>query len=182
MNQYELTKIAIKQDGKEYLESLKKLGLKVGKNFSMQQECIIDESHCWLITIGDDVTLAPRVHILAHDASTKRHLGYTKIGLVSIGDKTFIGAGTIIMPNTKIGNNCIIGAGSLVTKDIPDNSIAVGVPARVINSTDKYIEKEKEKMKSRPIYDSKFTVREEITEAQKQKMIEDLKDGIGYVE
>lgn len=182
MNEYELTKLAIKQDGKEYLESLKKLGLRVGKNFSMQQECIIDESHCWLIKIGDDVTLAPRVHILAHDASTKRHLGYTKIGLVEIGNKTFIGAGTIIMPNTKIGTNCIIGAGSLVTKDIPDNSIAVGVPAKVINTTDKYLAKEKEQMKHRPVYDAKFTVREGITDEQKQKMIEDLKDGIGYVE
>ena len=134
------------------------------------------------INIGDDVTLAPRVHILAHDASTKRHLGYTKIGLVEIGNKTFIGAGTIIMPNTKIGTNCIIGAGSLVTKDIPDNSIAVGVPAKVINTTDKYLAKEKEQMKHRPVYDSKFTVREGITDEQKQKMIEDLKDGIGYVE
>ena len=67
------------------LKKLKKAGLKVGKNFSMQEKCIIDKSHCWLITIGDDVTLAPRVHILAHDASTKRHLDYTKIGLVNIG-------------------------------------------------------------------------------------------------
>lgn len=106
------------------LKKLKKNGLKVGENFSMQEKCIIDKSHCWLITIGDNVTLAPRVHILAHDASTKRHLNYAKIGLVNIGNKTFIGAGSIILPNVAIGNNCIIGAGSVVTKNIPDNSVA----------------------------------------------------------
>lgn len=46
-------------------EDLISLGLKVGKNFSRQEKTLIDQSHCWLITIGDDVTLAPRVHILA---------------------------------------------------------------------------------------------------------------------
>lgn len=106
------------------LKKLKKNGFKVGENFSMQEKCIIDKSHCWLITIGDNVTLAPRVHILAHDASTKRHLNYTKIGLVNIGNKTFIGAGSIVLPNVSIGNNCIIGAGSVVTKNIADNSVA----------------------------------------------------------
>ncbi len=56
------------------LEELKKNGLKVGENFDMQGGCIIDSSHCWHIQIGNNVTLAPRVHILAHDASTKNSL------------------------------------------------------------------------------------------------------------
>ncbi|WP_253200562.1 DapH/DapD/GlmU-related protein [Clostridium sp. CF012] len=99
-------------------EQLIKMGLKVGKNFNRLGGCIIDDSHCWLITIGDNVTLAPRVHILAHDASTKMYLDVTKIGLVDIGNNVFIGAGSIILPNVKIGNNVIIGAGSIVTKDI----------------------------------------------------------------
>lgn len=105
------------------LEDLVKKGLKVGKNLNMQSSCIIDNSHCWLIEIGDNVTLAPRVHILAHDASTKLALGYTKIGRVKIGNNVFIGANTTILPNVKIGNNVIIGANSLVSKDIPDNKV-----------------------------------------------------------
>lgn len=60
--------------------SLKKKGLKVGNNVFINFGCIIDESFCWLISIGDNVTLAPNVHILAHDASTKKELGYTKMG------------------------------------------------------------------------------------------------------
>ena len=53
----------------------------------------------------------------------------------------FIGADVIILPNTKIGNNAIVGAGTVVTKDIPDNSVVVGNPGRVINSCDAYIER-----------------------------------------
>ena len=116
-------------------------GLKMGKDCHVMGECIIDPGHCWLIEIGDRVTLAPRVHILAHDASTKRPLGYTLIGKVTIGNDVFIGAGTIVLPNTHIGNNVIIGAGAIVTKDIPDNSVAVGVPAKVIKTTGEYLEK-----------------------------------------
>lgn len=51
------------------------------------------------------------MQILAHDASTKRYLGYTKIGRVLIGNNVFVGAGTIILPSVAIGNNVIIGAG-----------------------------------------------------------------------
>ncbi|MGG0729894.1 DapH/DapD/GlmU-related protein [Bacillus paramycoides] len=156
-------------------------GLKVGKNFNRLGRCIIDYSHCWLITIGDNVTFAPRVHILAHDASTKTHLNYTKIGLVRIGDNVFIGANATVLPNVKIGNNVVIGAGSVVTKDIPDNSLAVGNPARVIGNIDDYFAKEKNKMQSRPLFDESWTESGNITDDMKKEMIEKLKDGIGYV-
>jgi sugar O-acyltransferase (sialic acid O-acetyltransferase NeuD family) len=53
-------------------------------------------------------------------------------GNITVGNKTFIGAGTNVIPKVKIGDNCIVGAGSVVTQDIPDNSLAVGVPAKVI--------------------------------------------------
>lgn len=53
----------------------------------------------------------------------------------------FVGLGTHILYDTKIGNNVIIGTGSTVTKDIPDNSVVVGTPARVIGSFDDYVKK-----------------------------------------
>lgn len=119
----------------ENLDELIKNGLTVGKNFNMQKGCILDSSHCWLIEIGNNVTLAPKVHILAHDASTKRELGYTKIGKVKIGNNVFIGANTTILPNVKIGNNVVIGANSLVSKDISDDKVV----ARKSNKIYKYI-------------------------------------------
>lgn len=60
--------------------SLMKKGLSIGENVFINFGCVIDESFCWLIQIGNNVTLAPNVHILAHDASTKKALGYTKMG------------------------------------------------------------------------------------------------------
>ena len=80
-------------DDRSQLEIAIENGLTIGKNVAVMGEVILDPGHCRLIEIGDNVTIAPRVHILAHDASTKRELGYTKIGRVTIGNNVFIGAG-----------------------------------------------------------------------------------------
>lgn len=93
------------------------------------------------------MTFAPRVHVLAHDASTRMFLGKTRAANVTIGNYVFVGAGSIIMHGVHIGNRVIIGAGSIVTKDIPDNSVAVGNPAKVVCGIDEYLEKEKNRMK-----------------------------------
>ncbi|MEK4745885.1 acyltransferase [Bacillus sp. FSL R9-9481] len=169
-----------KLKGEVPLEHLMKKGLKVGKGFSKEPGCNIDFSHCWLISIGDNVTLAPKVHILAHDASTKRALGHSKIGLVKIGNNVFIGANSTILPNVNIGDNVIIGAGSVVSKDIPNGSIAAGNPAKVIGNTNDYLNKHKKIMEDRPVYDEKW--KGNISNEKKQKMKTDLKSGIGYVQ
>ncbi|MDD5165870.1 MAG: acyltransferase [Candidatus Omnitrophica bacterium] len=168
--------------GVESIARLKRKGLIVGENLDIEPGVIIDSSHCWLIKIGDNVTLSPRVHILAHDASTKRFLGYTKIGKVEIGDNSFIGADSIILPNVKIGKNVIIGCSSVVTKDIPDELIAVGNPARVVCSLKDYLQRHRDNMKVNPVYDEKWTVRGKITKEMKDKMIAELSWKIGYVE
>jgi maltose O-acetyltransferase len=157
-------------------------GLKVGKNFSCRSGCIIDHSHCWLISIDDDVTFSPRVHVLAHDASTKRALGYTCIGRVQIGSRVFVGAGAIILPNITIGDDVVIGAGSVVTDHIPRNSVAAGNPARVIGPLDVFLEKKKELMKTRPLFDESWTLRQRIGHEKKRLMCEALNDGIGFIE
>ena len=130
----------------QHIDKLFKRGLKVGKHFKRMGGVIIDPSHCYHITIGDNVTLAPRVHILAHDSSFGLFTGKTRAANVTIGNNVFIGAGSIILPGVHIGNRVVIGAGSVVTKDIPNNSVAVGNPAKVICTLDAYLEKEKAKM------------------------------------
>lgn len=139
------------------LEALKRRGLKVGADLNMQEGCIIDGSHSYHIEIGDKVTLAPNVHILAHDASTWDFLGYTKIKNVKIGNRVFIGASSIVMPGVTIGNDVIIGAGSVVTKDIPDNCLYAGNPAKFMMPTDVYIAKEKAKMNAENTFGEEFS-------------------------
>lgn len=168
--------------GEYTTEKLIKMGLKVGKNFKRLNGVILDPAHCWLITIGDNVTMAPRVHILAHDASTKEFLNYTKIGRVNIGNNVFIGAESVVLPNVNIGDNVVIGANSTVSKDIPSNSVYAGNPAKFIYTIDEYIEKNKRKMEESPVYGEKYTLRANVDETKKQKMYDELKNKMGFVD
>lgn len=174
--------LVLRLRGEVSTDVLIKKGLTVGKNFSRQAGVILDPPHCWLITIGDNVTIASRVYILAHDASTKLHLGYTRVGNVTIGNDVFIGANSTILPNVKIGNQVIIGAGSIVSRDIPDNSVAVGNPAKVVMSINDYLERNKNLIQERPTWNYDWTIHRGITSEMKSTMRKELKDGIGFVE
>lgn len=127
--------------GEVTISTLIKRGMKVGRNFHCMNGVWIDPGHCWLIEVGDNVTLAPRVTVLAHDASPQAFRKVTKVGRVVVGDNVFIGAGSILLPGITIGNNVIIGAGSVVSKDIPDNTVAAGNPCRPIMAMDDYLAK-----------------------------------------
>lgn len=131
-------------------EDIKRRGGSVGERCAIYTNRI-DLAHAYLLTIGNDVTLS-NCRILMHDASIVRDLQCSRIGKVTIGDKVFIGAEAIVLPNVKIGSKVIIGAGAVVTKDIPDNSVAVGNPALVIGSYDDYIKKHSENLNSTTIY------------------------------
>lgn len=145
--------------GEQDLAKLVKRGLVVGKGFVKMGGVIIDPSHCWHITIGDNVTLAPNVHVLAHDASTKVFLDHTRVANTKIGNNVFVGAGSIVLPGVTIGNNVVVGAGSVVAKDIPDGSIAMGNPARVVKSLEAFLEENRQMMKPDNVFGEQFTLR-----------------------
>ena len=87
-----------------------------------------------VVTIGDNCQMAPNVAIYTagHPVyPTTRNSAYEYGKAVTIGDNVWIGGNTVILPGVYIGNNAVIGAGSVVTKDIPDWCIAVGNPCRV---------------------------------------------------
>ena len=162
-------------------EELVKMGMVVGNKFNRQAGVVIDYSFCWLVSIGNNVTLAPDVRILAHDASTKRWLDYTRIGKVSIGDNVFIGAGSIVLPGVTIGDNLVIGAGSVVTKDIPPNTLALGSPAKEIMPLTSFIERHENNMKHCPIFDDSRMAANKISIEQKKEISKILEKTDGYV-
>ena len=178
------SRLAAKLKGEQDLDKLIRRGLVVGTGFTKMGGVIIDPSHCWHITIGNNVTLAPRVHILAHDASTKVFLGYTRVENTRIGNNVFIGAGAIVLPGVTIGNNVVIGAGSVVSQDIPDDSVAVGNPARVVKALSAYLEENKQKMSSETVFGEKFTLRNgDFGEEEKAALLDACKKHrIIYVE
>lgn len=167
--------------GESNINKLIKTGLKIGRNSHVGCGVIIDQSHCWLIEIGNNVTLAPRVHILTHDASPKRHLGLTRIGKVNIDDNVFIGAGSIVLPNVHIGANSIIGAGSVVSRDIPSNVVAAGNPAKILFSLEDFIGKHKEQIARYPCFGEEYSLRQKITENMKDEMNKTMLHGQGYI-
>ena len=86
------------------------------------------------VAIGENCDIAPHVTILTgtHEiGDSSRRAGKGITTGVTIGNGTWIGARTMILPGIRIGNGCVIAAGAIVTKDIPDNFMAIGVPAKI---------------------------------------------------
>jgi maltose O-acetyltransferase len=157
------------------------MGMRVGLNFKRLHGVILDPAHCWLISIGDNVTLAPRVHVLAHDASTLAFIGYTRIGRVVIGSNVFIGGSAIVLPNVRIGDNVVVGANSTVSRDLPANGVYAGNPARLVCGIDEFVRRNTEAMLKRPCYGEEYTLRLQVDQRRKQEMIDQLATGHGYV-
>ena len=126
------------------------------KGVIVGDKCEFHENIFWgsepfLIEIGNQVRITNNVRFITHDGGVwvLRNNGKLpnadKFGKIKIGNNVHIGMNSTIMPGVNIGNNVIIGCDTVVTKDIPDNSVAVGTPARVIESIDEYYEKIKNK-------------------------------------
>jgi len=112
----------------------------IGKNTFVNTNCMFLDNN--KITIGENGLIGPYVQIytashplkaserIIHEGTTSRYL--TNAKPVSIGDQIWIGGNSIIFPGVTIGNNVTIGAGSVVTKDIPDDVLAIGNPCQVM--------------------------------------------------
>ena len=118
-----------------------KVGVNFGKGLHLYGH-IRWGSEPWIITIGDNVHLTDGIRFVTHDGGTLilrekvPDLEITKP--INIGNNVYIGVDSLILPGVTIGNNVVIGARAVVSRDIPDNSVAVGQPARVIKTIDEY--------------------------------------------
>ena len=159
----------------ESIEKLRKRGVKIGENCHLYSN-EIDYGHGYLIEIGNNCTIT-HTTILTHDASTKIFTGYSKVGKVKIGDNVFIGHGTVILPNVTIGNNVVIGTNTVVRRDVPDDCVVSGNPAKIICTIDEFVQKHKANMEKYPVYNTYW---EDKTEEEKLKQIEELNGQPGY--
>ena len=104
-------------------------------------------SEPWLITLGNHVEISSGVTFVTHDGAIwvlsgqERYKDVIRYGRIVIKDNCFIGTRSTILPGVTIGPNSIVGAGSLVRKDVEPNSVYAGVPARRICSLEEYAEK-----------------------------------------
>jgi len=120
------------------------LGMKIGKNCRIFSRPRFG-SEPYLIEIGDDVRIARGVSFITHDGGLtlfrNEFPGINYFAKIKIGNNVLIGLNTIILPGVTIGNNVIIGSCSVINKDIPDNSVVAGIPAKLICDIESYKQK-----------------------------------------
>lgn len=123
--------------------------LVIGDHCWIGPHCLIDASGG--VEIGEGVQISSLNAVLSHSSHvsirllgrhfistpTPQRTGFIQAPVV-IGDFTFVGSGAIILPGTRIGKGCVIGAGSVVRGEIPDHSVVVGNPGRIVGTTEKY--------------------------------------------
>jgi maltose O-acetyltransferase len=165
-----------KLNGEVDMNFLIERGLTVGKNVYIAPWSIIDPGCAFMITIGDGVVFGPRVHVLAHDASMRKHIGMTRFAPVTIESNVFIGADTLVLPGTTIGERSIVGAASVVSRDIPPGVLAYGNPARVAGPVDDYLQRLRKRMDEMP----HFTVADRNTPSRWQFIRDTVGEGEGW--
>lgn len=175
-----LVKLLRERNRAKYLAVLMQRGLRLGKSVYIVDTFFIDPSHCFLISIGDNCTICPNVRLIAHDASTKKLLGFTKIGRIDIKENCFIGDSVIVLPGVTIGPNSIVGAGSVVTRDVPPHTIAAGNPARVVSSVGEYVQKIEHMSKGKMIFGEEYYI-DKLDETKRHKIIQDIGNSIGFI-
>jgi carbonic anhydrase/acetyltransferase-like protein (isoleucine patch superfamily) len=127
-------------------------------------------SEPYLVSIGKHVTISTNVSFITHDGGTwvfrdqPRYRRVIKYGRIVIHDNCFIGARAIIMPGVSIGPNAVVAAGSIVTKNVPPNSVVAGVPAKFLSTVEEYAENA---LRATPDYD--------LESYRRQKQIELLR-------
>lgn len=142
-----------KSSSERYLNYLRKAGCKIGEHtyiFASPRDVFIDTTRPFLVEIGSNVQITRNVTILTHGydwSVLKAKFGDVlgSEGKVKIGNNVFIGMNSTILHCTVIGDNVIIGAGSLVKGRYPDNCVIAGNPAKIICSLEEYYEKRKSK-------------------------------------
>ena len=104
-------------------------GMNIAKDVRISFKARIDKTNPQGLTIGEKTMVTFDAVVLSHDYASRRHAAKTVIG-----SHCFIGCAAIVLPNINIGNHCIIAAGSVVTRDVPDNCIVAGNPAKIIKT------------------------------------------------
>lgn len=131
-----------------YIKYLRKKGCIIGENcvFRNVKTARIDITRPSLIEIGDNVDMNHNFQIMTHDWASGVfrnvfHNIWPSSGKVKIGSNIYFGTDVIVLKGVTIGDNCVIAAGSIITKDIPSNSVAAGMPAKVICTLEEYYKK-----------------------------------------
>ena len=127
----------LKASDEKRIKYLRNLGVKLGERCRVRTMAFSTEPY--LIEIGDHIAVASKTQFITHDGATwcfeDDVEGGGIFGKIVIGNNVFIGINCILLSNTSIGDNCIVGAGSVVRGNFPENSVIAGNPAQIVSKT-----------------------------------------------
>lgn len=144
-----LQELYYKSSSERYCNRLRNKGIVIGEGTKLRPKTTrIDLTRPSLVTIGNNCYMNENFTLLTHDWVTKVFIqsGYEFLpssGRVTIGNNVSFGQNVMVLKGVTIGDNCFIGAGRIVTKDIPANSIAVGIPCKVVCTLEEFHKKRK---------------------------------------
>jgi len=143
--------------------------MRIGRNVWLPASTWIDTSYCFLISIGDHCGFGEECLILAHDAQMDEFLDAARVGRVVVHESCHVGARCVILPGVEIGPRTIVGAGSVISKSLPPDTVCAGNPAKVICTLAEYLEKHRARMAGAPTFPYALTLshqeRAEIAQA-----------------
>lgn len=140
-----------RRSSKSYINYLRKKGIRIGGGtYIYPKNALIDVTRPSLVSIGNNCFINQHFTLLTHDWVTNVFLHSNRdfvnsSGRITIGNNVSFGQRVMVLKGVTIGDNCFIGAGSIVTKDIPANSIAVGCPCKVVMTLEEYFQKRLQK-------------------------------------
>lgn len=141
-----LNELWARRSSNSYCKYLRDKGCDIGKDSYIYPNAIIDYTRPSLVSIGKKCFINQNFKLFTHDWVSRVFIGMdnqflNSSGEVTIGNNVSFGHDVTVLKGVRIGDNCFIGAGSIVTKDIPANSVAAGIPAKVLMTIDQYYEK-----------------------------------------
>lgn len=156
-------------------------GMHIGRDVWLPASTWIDADHCFLISIGDHCGFGEHCMLLAHDAQMDEFLDAARIGRVRIHESCHIGARSIILPGVDIGPRTIVGAGSIVTRSLPPDSVCAGNPAQVICSLEDYLARHRERLAQVPTFKYELYDIHSLTPERRAELVAACENGQAYI-
>ena len=177
---------AVKRRAEEAREArrwrrLRGLGMVIGRNVLLLPSVWVDVSRGHHIAIGDGCGFGEECLILAHDAQMDEFLDAARIGRVTIRESCHLGARTIVLPGVEIGPRTIVGAGSVVSRSLPPETVCAGSPAAVVCSLEEYLAKHRARLETAPRFEyERYDIRR-LDDERRAEMRSAVERGAAYI-
>jgi maltose O-acetyltransferase len=146
--------------------------VRLGRDVSIARHVSFDLHHANLIELGDETVVAEGARFLCHDAACGKRIGAIWVAPITTGKRVFIGADALLMPGVTVGDDAVVAAGSVVTRDVPADTIVAGVPARPIGKTSALDQERLAAMDQFPVFDN-IVFRQEWSDGKDQGGLRD---------